>query len=92
MKKSYTLAVKKAGDTVGLIQLNPYYTAQSRYVDIIQDNKRVERFDLLATNLLSVSTVLEIIDVSYRDKNEEPIGGDTIDLRPFTKTKETGFE
>ena len=92
MKKSYTLAVKKAGDTVGLVQLNPYYTAQSRYVDIIQDNKRVERFDLLATNLLSVSTVLEIIDVSYRDENEEPIGGDTIDLRPFTKTKETGFE
>lgn len=91
MKHTYTLAVKKAGDTVGLIRLNPYYTERSRYIDILQDNVLVERFDLSKDQSFSVSTVLEIVDIAYRDHTSTSIGSEVIDLRPFTEVKEEGF-
>lgn len=91
MKQTYTIAVKKTGDTVGLIELNPYYTKKARYIDILQDNVLVERFDLAHSQTLSVSTTLEIIDVAYRDFQSTSIGSEVVDLRPFTQVKETGF-
>lgn len=91
MKKTYTMAVKKAGDTVGLIRLNPYYTERARYIDVVQDNVLIERYDLANPQNLSVSTTLEIVDLAFRDKDSQSIGSEIIDLRPFTEVKEVGF-
>lgn len=90
-RETYTLAVKKAGDTVGLLPLNAFYIKKTRYIEILQDNVSVEKFDLSKTGVLSVNINLGIVDVAYRDLDSKNIGTEVVDLRTFDKVVEEGF-
>lgn len=88
MKRNYNLIIQKTGDTVGFIALDAKKSAQSRYIDILQDNILIERFDLMKTDIILTNATLGIIEVGYRDENDNSLGTEVQDLRPFLKIKE----